>query len=205
MSKKLVLTVFGTIVLFFGLLVWSVVKLNGPKTDQEIPASNQLAAIPAANEPEPVIENSEDALAEEPQTTTEIDTSDWLTYRNEEYGYIIRYPKQWGITALPFEIGNPLKVEGLSTDQKGNCYVLIWALPSRVGYGYDKIPIAQMEIELNGLKGEKIVLEDSRKQFRETMIYFNANETFYTISFPLNETFNCTSDVEEILQSFDII
>jgi hypothetical protein len=30
-----------------------------------------------------------------PTTTGEIDTSDWLTYRNEEYGFEFKYPAGW--------------------------------------------------------------------------------------------------------------
>jgi len=31
----------------------------------------------------------------------EIDTSDWLTYNNEEYGYSIKYPKGWTMREFP--------------------------------------------------------------------------------------------------------
>jgi len=31
----------------------------------------------------------------------EIDTSNWLTYENEEYGYSIKYPNDWNIREIP--------------------------------------------------------------------------------------------------------
>jgi len=35
------------------------------------------------------------------RATEQIDTSDWQTYRNDEYGYEVRYPTDWEITS-PF-------------------------------------------------------------------------------------------------------
>ncbi|OGY85618.1 MAG: hypothetical protein A2233_03290 [Candidatus Kerfeldbacteria bacterium RIFOXYA2_FULL_38_24] len=32
------------------------------------------------------------------KVATEIDTSDWQTYRNEEYGFEFKYPKEWEVT-----------------------------------------------------------------------------------------------------------
>lgn len=53
----------------------------------------------------PVVGNSEEELLEEQtstepegiSSTSEIDTSNWKTYKNEEYGFEIRYPKSWHI------------------------------------------------------------------------------------------------------------
>ncbi|MBI2415180.1 MAG: hypothetical protein HYV33_00775 [Candidatus Kerfeldbacteria bacterium] len=34
---------------------------------------------------------------EDVETTNEVDTSDWLTYTNEEYGFRFKYPREWSI------------------------------------------------------------------------------------------------------------
>ena len=33
-------------------------------------------------------------------STSEVDTSDWLTYENKEYGFGFRYPKDWKVKKL---------------------------------------------------------------------------------------------------------
>ena len=62
-----------------------------------------------------------------PQDCAEADTSDWQTYRNEEFGFEVRYPDNWqyidgvgGRTCLK-EIGRQYKIEGDEVD----CYVSI--------------------------------------------------------------------------------
>lgn len=48
------------------------------------------------------IDNSKYAQLEFPEN--DLDTSDWKTYRNEEFGFEVRYPGDWGIDF--FDTGN---------------------------------------------------------------------------------------------------
>ena len=52
--------------------------------------------------PEPVV------VTEPNQSETSIDTSNWKTYRNEEYGFEVKYPKDWIPPKAFQEIGGVL-------------------------------------------------------------------------------------------------
>lgn len=52
--------------------------------------------------------------------TAEVDTSDWLTYTNEEYGFSFKYPEEWEING---PVGQSIgvqaeKISSLPTEQK---------------------------------------------------------------------------------------
>jgi len=64
--------------------------------------------------------------------TTEIDTSDWLTYRNEEYGFELRYPGEWEV-----KIGEKNKVVLLISPENKRIEQEI-KLGNISGEGYEK-------------------------------------------------------------------
>lgn len=98
MSKKIVLliTLAGMAIVTLTLLATKIQPQGGEQSrqkrqqkafnNQEIPKAANQAIIPTEDEPE--LKNKE-------PIDTEIDTSDWNTYRNKEYGFQIRFPNNW--------------------------------------------------------------------------------------------------------------
>ena len=89
MKKTLIITIISVIVLALigGGVVWyfKIQKqepVNPPVTENNNPVEER--------------ENNE-LTGEVVSGGDEIDTSDWLTYRNEEYGFELKYPQGWEI------------------------------------------------------------------------------------------------------------
>src|SRR3989338_1795235 len=82
MNRKIIITIISLIILVLigGGVVWYLKVYKS--------APNQ-----------PVTKNGGNATA---TSTEEIDTSDWLTYRDEQYGFEVKYPREWDI-----QNGNP--------------------------------------------------------------------------------------------------
>jgi len=86
MKNKIVLNLIIIILLITALLIlgyiYYPIKSNDKLTNQN---TNQIQANQNVNTQPSVKPTKEEGIA----------TSDWKTYRNEEYGFEIRYPKEW--------------------------------------------------------------------------------------------------------------
>ncbi|MBI2415468.1 MAG: hypothetical protein HYV33_02260 [Candidatus Kerfeldbacteria bacterium] len=73
------------------------VPANSNKTGDTNDNTNVVTEINTnTNKSVEVVDNTNE-VAVDLETKEEIDTSDWLTYTNEEYGFSFRYPGEWEI------------------------------------------------------------------------------------------------------------
>jgi hypothetical protein len=88
MSTKKIWLIIGT----FAVLCAGVVGVNAYLSKKPAPATEtpeEITEESAVTEPE----ESTSTVSEEISSTSESDTSDWMTYRNEEHGFKFQYPK----------------------------------------------------------------------------------------------------------------
>ena len=55
---------------------------------------------------------------------TEVDTSDWLTYENEEYGYAFKYPRDWEIIETSYATIGFRPISFVATDEEWSAVYL---------------------------------------------------------------------------------
>lgn len=106
-------TGFGIIGIIIAIA--AVAVLGGFLYFRELNRLKNLTAPPPAPAPQTQQQNQEQPTTQAPPVS-EIDTSNWKTYRNEQYGFEVRYPQKWNDIILfdePKELSRSPFTEGV--------------------------------------------------------------------------------------------
>lgn len=125
---------------------------------------------PGQPQKEPVISPSTEPEEITPETTptepNEIDTSDWKTYRNEEYGFEINYPREWERASENEEVESSLL---FAVYFRNPSWIAYEGIPPMVIYVFDKAVLKGNNLK-EWLKKRDI---DFPYEFLEHNILFN--------------------------------
>lgn len=156
---------------------------------------NRLSAIPSNNNKRIATstEITEKNIIEDDRATTteDIDMSDWKVYRNEEYGFEVKYPESWLIYQdINTNNGAPLVIKD---DKFQSCFFNVWILDKKIGKPLNEEFFKKDSLKINNfLLADKLiynVVEDSPITKFE-YIEFKKDKYFYTIKFPISRCLN---------------
>ena len=110
----------------------------------------------------------------------EDETADWKTYRNENFGYEIKYPVSW---KAPYPYWEPSWSAGISLDNDNYCIVDVWVISgsmetersSLLGEGY-----IQTSMKVGGVNGIKLTRPQAGAGLTEA-IYFTYGDFEFRI------------------------
>ena len=113
----------------------------------------------------------------------EIDTSDWLTYRNEEYGYSIKYPNDWILREFP-------NTKTGAEFTGGDCQIIA----NSGGYSGEKDPNVSLD---DYIKNHVIGVENVESLHSITPIFTDTGIKGYITTWNIEKRMNIMSVSEE--------
>jgi len=126
-----------------------------------------------------------------PTDGTLIDTSDWKTYRNEQYGFEVRYPAEWKFQANEngFKFGTVLDAYNYSQENEAYGYFDARSNPADYGHGAPGPLVREENFILGGVLSIKRIFEGNGFDTatypltREVNYQFQRDGNYYYIQF----------------------
>lgn len=194
------------------ILTLTLVTVGCDKTDTNTNTNQNTVDENTNTTEENVNTNSSAEVDSSTEVSTEVDTSDWVSYENEEYGFSFEYPEDSGLEILTE--GRPANDPGdiiLTIDDQ--CVVNIFK-PSDKGVEdvreainsgkYDNLDVVE-SIDINDIKGIKY-LGTVNPYGEEGYIFsliINDKKVTYLLRYG-NDDESCLSTSEEIIESLKL-
>ena len=193
MSKK-VLTI--SIILVLAVVILGVVfglekrEVKAPvvKNNEKIKESAEITSTTKTTTSTKETENSE------------IDTSNWKTYRNEEFGFEVRYPKQWNIneSAPAFPDSNAIGIFIKNSENSG-----FYIFPKgEFDYGLG-IEGVDFKLTKSTINNENVIIRSYKESTR--INFSGTNMKNFRIELVYSEDKNLENILNEILKTFKFI
>ena len=118
--KKLNLIVIGVLVvavLAGGFYLWSEKKTNSTQT------SEKKVVVDDSQKQDQQEQKKQQAKNDSNSAKEQIDTSSWKTYRNEEFGFEVRHPRDWVVDEKTYKFEYSWGFEKIDCDgyKRGSC------------------------------------------------------------------------------------
>ena len=221
MFKKSIPSIFIGLSVVVAVLVlgWVVFVKSNPVVSVQMPVVSDDEIV--VDDDIPIVEDND---------ISEIDTSDWKSYRNEEFGFEVKYPEDWFIYDYYYDgekHSENLYIQNFSRPKEGGfsgiggtgCQLGVWIENNKYSSIQEWIDVQKdnisedlekvfiEEVQVGEMEGSEITFLGSFLGTGDSVIIILNNGIIYKISESWQDVpqENCQSIFDKILSTFEFI